>query len=297
MLVDLVRTTTSDGVRLDGALLAGADSKKSPWAVDAFLLVHGTGTNFYSSSLLEAVGGKLAEAGSAVLYANTRGHDLLTTGATKAGPRRQGAAVEVVDDGRYDLAAWVSLLESRGHRRVGIIGHSLGAIKGICLMAEEPPPGVACLVAISPARLSYRYFLKSSRGEDFRRTIEAAEEQVRAGRGETLMQVEFPYPYTVTAAGYLDKYGPRERYNVLPLVGRLRIPTLCTFGSVELANDVVFSGLPEDIENTIAAGQSVSVQVVAGADHAYSGLRGELNARVENWLTRTLSSVPRDLPA
>jgi len=297
MLVDLVRATTSDGVRLDGALLAAADSAKPPWAVDAFLLVHGTGTNFYSSSLLEAIGGKLAEAGSAVLYANTRGHDLLTTGATKAGPRRQGAAVEVVDDGRFDLAAWIAFLEGRGHRRVGIVGHSLGAIKGVCLMADEPPPGVACLVAISPARLSYDYFLKSPRGDEFRRTIAAAEEHVREKRGETLMQVEFPYPYIVTAAGYLDKYGPRERYNVLPLVGRLRIPTLCTFGSVELANDVVFSGLPEDIEKAIPPGGPVTVHVVAGADHAYSGVRGELIARVEGWLKRTLPSVPRDMPS
>lgn len=297
MLVDLIRTTTSDGVRLDGALQSPVADISSPWKVDAFLLVHGTGANFYSSSLLEAVGSRLVERGSAVLYANTRGHDLLTTGATQAGPRRQGAAVEVVDEGRLDLAAWAAFLGERGYRRLGLIGHSLGAIKGVFLMADEPPPGVECLVAISPARLSHAYFLQSPRGEEFRRIVATAEEHVRAGRGETLMQVEFPLPYLVTAAGYLDKYGPQERYNVLSRVGRLRCPTLCTFGSVEVQSNVAFTGLPEDIEKAVTPGRPVAVHVIAGADHVYSGVRGELIARVESWLQRSLPSAPRDLPA
>ena len=113
---------------------------------------------------------------------------------------------------------------------------------------------------------------------------------VESGRSETLIEVQFPIPYVVTAAGYLDKYGPGERFNVLTYVGRLGVPTLFAFGSTEVQNHVAFRGLPEAIEATVQAPQSgnppVQVAVIAGGDHVYSGVRSELIARIERWLAR-----------
>ena len=43
MLVDLVRVTTADGVRLDGGLQTPADPPRSELSCQAALLVHGTG--------------------------------------------------------------------------------------------------------------------------------------------------------------------------------------------------------------------------------------------------------------
>ena len=54
MLVDLIQTTTRDDIRLDGGYQAPATSTKS-LPIDAFCLIHGTGSNFYSSSLLECI--------------------------------------------------------------------------------------------------------------------------------------------------------------------------------------------------------------------------------------------------
>ena len=51
MLVDLVQTTTRDGIRLDGIYLTPPCAPVLP--VDAFVLVHGTGGNFYSSTLFD----------------------------------------------------------------------------------------------------------------------------------------------------------------------------------------------------------------------------------------------------
>ncbi len=45
MLVDLVQTTTRDDIRLNGVYQAPATSVKSP-AIDAFCLIHGTGSNY-----------------------------------------------------------------------------------------------------------------------------------------------------------------------------------------------------------------------------------------------------------
>src|SRR3954463_4000494 len=103
MLVDLVQTTTRDGVRLDGVYQAPARPGTARLAVDAFVLVHGTGGTFYTSSLLESLGERLLELGIGVLRVNTRGHDLVSPAHTIRGSLRQGAAYEVLDDCRHDL--------------------------------------------------------------------------------------------------------------------------------------------------------------------------------------------------
>ena len=56
MLVDLVQTTTRDGVRLDGMLQTPATDIAKAWPVDAVCVVHGTGGNFYGSALFDALG-------------------------------------------------------------------------------------------------------------------------------------------------------------------------------------------------------------------------------------------------
>ena len=77
MLVDLVQVETRDAIRLHGALelpaVGAASTPAGP--VDAWLCIHGTGSNFYSASTLAGLTAKLLAAGAAVLRANTRGHD------------------------------------------------------------------------------------------------------------------------------------------------------------------------------------------------------------------------------
>src|SRR5258708_29692452 len=138
MLVDLVQTTTRDGLRLDGIFQSPAAANGSSLAVDSLCLVHGTGGSFYSSTLFDAFAERLLALGCAVLRVNTRGHDLMSTAATSQGGRRQGAAYEVVDECRHDLAAWLEWLRQRAGPRVGLLGHSLGAVKCLSALAHEP---------------------------------------------------------------------------------------------------------------------------------------------------------------
>jgi hypothetical protein len=53
---------------------------------------------------------------------------------------------------------------------------------------------------------------------------------------------------------------------------RLTSRTLFAFGAIELANNLAFRGLPEEIASTPARGPREWV-VVEGADHFYSGVR------------------------
>src|SRR5260370_35870942 len=87
--------------------------------------------------------------GCGVLRVNTRGHDGISTAVTPQGGRRLGAAYEAVDDCRHDLAAWVDWLRPRAARpraaRVGLVGHSLRAVKCLYAPASPPAPAVAAL--------------------------------------------------------------------------------------------------------------------------------------------------------
>ena len=113
-----------------------------------------------------------------------------------------------------------------------------------------------------------------------------AEKLVAEGEPTRLLEVKLPLPYVITAAGYVEKYGPDERYNYLRFAGSVPCPTLVTLGSVEVEQNMAFRGAPE----ALAEMKRLHVEIVPGADHFYSGVREELVARVEAWL-RTSASM------
>jgi pimeloyl-ACP methyl ester carboxylesterase len=285
MELELVRVTTSDGVRLDGSLRQPAIVPGGSPAVDLAILVHGTASNFYSSTLMDAVETRLTARGIAVLRINTRGHDGISTAVTSEGSRRAGAAYEFIDDCRRDLAAWIRFGAKRDFSRLLLLGHSLGAVKSIYTLAHEHHDGIERLVAISPPRLSYSYFLQDEKGPAFEATYQEALKRIEQGRGDELMEIDFPLAYAITPRGYVDKYGPDERYNILNHLGRVAQRSLVLFGSVELQHNCAFRELPEEIER-LAATRPVAceVGVIAGADHFYSGARDQLVARIDRWL-------------
>ena len=287
MMVDLVQTTTRDGVRLDGVFQSAAVRADSP--LDGVSLVHGAGGSFYTSTLFDALAESLLSVGCAVLRVNTRGHDLMSTASTPQGGRRQGAAYEVVDDCRHDLTAWLDWLKNRVGPRVGLLGHSLGAVKCLYAAAHEPGLAAASVAALSPPRLSYAWFCSSPEGPRFREDYETAERHVESGRPGAPMDMRLPLPGVMTAGGYLEKYGPEERYNYLRFAADAPCPVLVTLGGVEAENNMAFRGAAEALRPLAERHGRMRVQVVAGADHFYSATRGEVTAGVVAWLREALT--------
>ncbi len=281
MLVDLIQVTTRDGVRLDGMLQAPGAGLSA--GVTALVCVHGTGGNFYSSTLFQAFAEHFVALGCAVLRVNTRGHDGISTAVTAQGGRRLGAAYEAVDDCRHDLAAWIDWAAERAGPRLVLVGHSLGAVKSQYTLAQEAHPAVVALVALSPPRLAYSVFRASPTGQEFLDTYAAAESRVRAGQPDALLDVRLPIPYVITASGYVEKYGPDERYNFLKFVGRVPCRMLVTYGGAELTN-MAFGGVPEALAPIAAEHGRLAIETVPGGDHFYSGVRPELITRVDRWL-------------
>jgi alpha/beta superfamily hydrolase len=286
--VDLVQTTTRDGLRLDGLFQPATQPHSSGIPVDALCFVHGTGGNFYSSTLFDDLAAHFLKLGVAVLRINTRGHDLMSSAVTAQGGRRLGAAYERVDECRHDLAAWLDWLKERAGVRIGLVGHSLGAVKCLYTLAQEPRLGAGCVAALSPPRLSYSWFCTSPEGPHFLETYTEAERHVQSGRPATLLDVKLPLPFVVTAAGYVEKYGPDERYNYLHFAAGLPCPGLLTLGSVEVETNMAFRGAPEALAALGDRNGRLTVATITGADHFYTGARADLMARLEAWL-RTLS--------
>jgi dienelactone hydrolase len=287
VIVDLVQTTTRDGLRLDGTFQAA--SSAPALALDALCLVHGTGGNFYGSALFDALAERMQALGVGILRVNTRGHDGISTAQTARGGRRQGAAYELLDECRHDLAAWLDWLRGRAGPRVGLLGHSSGAVKALYATAHESQLAPACVVAVSPPRLSYSAFCASPNGPAFLETYAEAERLIRAGTPGALMEVKLPLPYVITAAGYVEKYGPDERYNYLRFVGGLPCPVLVTLGSVEVADNMAFAGAPEELARLAGRYPRLRAEVIAGADHFYTGQRETLADGVEAWLRVALA--------
>ncbi len=286
MFVDLVQTTTRDGVRLDG--MFQAPPIPPAVALDALCLIHGTGGNFYSSTLFDVIAERLLTMGVGVLRVNTRGHDGISTAVTAKGGRRQGAAYEIGDECRHDLTAWLDWLRQRAGPRVGLLGHSMGAVKALYATAHETTLNPAAVIAVSPPQLSYSTFCASPNGPEFLATYAEAERLTQAGKPAALLEVKLPLPYVITAAGYLEKYGPDERYNYLRFTGGLPCPVLVTLGEIEVANNMAFAGAPEELARLAVRNPRLRTEVVPGADHFYTGVREALVGCVESWLREAL---------
>lgn len=286
MLVDLVRIPTPDGFLLD-AILQRPATRLTRQLPDAICFIHGTGSNFYSSTLFEFLAQRFLEQGLAVLRANTRGHDGISTAVTEKGGVRLGAAYETVDACRHDLTALADWLRDNVGPRTIFLGHSVGAVKCLYAAAHEPAfAGVDSLVLLSPPRLSYEWFCSGPKREEFLASYRLAEAKVQEGQGGALLDVKMPLPYVSSAASYLEKYGPEERYHFVRFLPMVRTPSLFLFGTVEVEKNVAFQQSPDLIGARKAKQPGLDVVVIPGGDHFYTGVRDAAWQAIETWLPR-----------
>ena len=133
----------------------------------------------------------LAEQGYACLALNTKGHD--TVWAEQGAGRYYGNALEILDNSRSDLRAGIDYLWEKGYRSIGILGHSMGAVKVGYYAANENDDRVAAVIPISPVRLSYSYYMESEDAEEFRGIIEQADQLEAEDKAQELMESAVPH--------------------------------------------------------------------------------------------------------
>ncbi len=192
MIVELVKTQTRDGVRLDGAITRGSvnaasDVASSSKPTGLIVCLHGVGSNFYCSTMMNVLAEGLHGEQWDVLRVNTRGHDYCYVGSFKMGVRRLGSGYETVADCVQDIASWVQWAKQAGYERVVLLGHSLGAIKTVFYQSQETSDLVIAVLAISPPRLEHEIFLVGERSGEFRASFGAAENLIAKGLMDELV--------------------------------------------------------------------------------------------------------------
>jgi len=288
MPAELCRAETSDGLFLDGALLRPDSPRTQPRRppVDVFLLVHGTGSNFYAPGVLEHFAHHALDDGFPVLRVNTRGHDGMASIPGRGRSRPGGAAYENIAEARLDLACWIDFLGERGFERVAVVGHSMGAVKTIDAQARAPHARVAAIVALSPPRFSHAQLMAHPRAQPFRDDFRRASELEASGDGDALISVRQPLPMVLTAAGFLAKYGPHDDYDFVPRLPELRVPACLIMGSEAAARSPAFEGLPAELERQARAHPLLEVHVVPGADVNFAACLDKPYRIASDWLGR-----------
>jgi pimeloyl-ACP methyl ester carboxylesterase len=280
--IEMARIETTDGLFLDGVLWHPQSTGQLP--VDAFLLIHGTGSNFYAPGLLETFARLAVAGGTAVLRINTRGHDGISSIPGRSSSLKGGATYERIGDCTLDVTASVSWLAAKGFDRVVLVGHSMGGVKALYSQAHAHHAAVTGVIGISPPRFSHQRMASHPRGEKFREEFGRARDLVAQGQPEQLLAVTQPLPFLATAAGYVEKYGPEDRYDFVPLLLRLKCPVLILFGSESIKTSPAFDGLDTALTEVVAGNSAIACEIVAGANINYTGCENVPFTRAAAWL-------------
>ena len=288
MLVDLISVVNREGLTLDGAFYAPAAGVQYPGPVDAMLLIHGSRGNFCDPAT-KAMAQDLSAAGIACLALNTNAHDTLWY--NPPGDNYKGNAFEILENTMSDLRAGIDHLEQRGYRAVGLLGHSMGAVRVAYYAATQDDPRVAAVVPVSPVRLSYSHYLESVDAAEFRANMETAQRLMDAGNPDGVFRVNFPIPQFFSAASYLDKHGPFEKYNLLNLADRIRTPLLALNGSRETHTRL--KDMAQDLARAAVNSPAAAAIMVDEGEHSLVNRTPEASAAVLQWLAAlTLQKSP-----
>ncbi len=279
MLVDLISVVNKEGLRLDGAFYAPADGFPDPGAVDAVLLIHGSRGNFCDPAT-KSMAEDLSAHGVACLTLNTNAHDTVWFNPPTGDYR--GNAFEILENTMSDLRAGIDYLESRGYRAIGILGHSMGAVRVTYYAATHNDPRVAAVIPVSPVRLSYSYYLESTDADEFRANAEAAQRLIDQGDPHGLLRVDFPIPQYYSATSYIDKHGPFERYNLINLADRIRVPLLALNGSRETHTRLL--NMAQDLARAAVNSPRSNALMVDEGEHSLVNKTSEASAAVLHWL-------------
>jgi pimeloyl-ACP methyl ester carboxylesterase len=214
--------TTLVSIETDTIPLEGAFYEPEGRAsAGAALLFHGNTMNFYVGPP-RFLPPALTRLGFACLAFNRRGHDVLSTRASRA---VEGGAFQLVREALADNHVAAEWLAQRGFPRPVVIGHSHGGMLAVRHVADHPATSALVLLSahcggkgLVPLG-SKAGLLAGSRIDEITREARAL---VEAGRGRELMLLP-GWWYVVTAEGFLDML--TELPDVLELARRSRVPS------------------------------------------------------------------------
>lgn len=273
MKMELVAIATP-GAPLDGLYYEPTDGA----ARGGVLLFHGNTMNFYTGAL-RFLPPALVRLGYACLAFNRRGHDVLSTRASRLA---EGGAYQLTREALEDNRLAAAWLAGRGHREPIVIGHSNGGMMGVQHAVDHPETRALVLLSAGrggPTSVESGGTEGLLAGARLAELTAQARALVSAGRGRDLMFMP-GWWYVITAESFLDRL--TEVPDVIGLAPRVRCPVLYVRGDQENAHRY-----PAEAFCTLATVPATPV-VIPDCDHFYNGREEAVIAAVTGWLSRTL---------
>jgi len=260
---EIVTLKTADGVRLQGIVFRAARPKAT-----ALFLVHGYGGNFY-----EAYFPKLADAavraGYDTLALNMRDHD-------------SGSKKSSFTDNQTDLAAGAAYLRELGHKRLVLLGQSMGTNRVLYYQAASGDPDIAATILVSGPGDLFEWNVWQFGKEKAQAAVDEALSLQRSGREEELMLVDLgPIGKALYTPRYLlSMRGPGRLSNPYENIAKVKNPVLIVQGG---ADKLIAPDIGKRLQT--AAGTIAVLATIEGAGHSFDNYESLLSEKILSWLS------------
>lgn len=268
-------TISTDTIPLDGVLYEPERGNGK-----AAIYFHGNTMNFYTGAA-RFLAPALVAMGFTFLAFNRRGHDVLTTRASRA---PEGGAFQTTGEALADNRYAVEWLATHGFAEPVVIGHSNGGMLGVQHVIDHPQtPALVLLSAGRGGAHSTSGGPEKLLAQDRHAEFEArAQQLVAAGRGRELMLLP-GWWYAISAESFLDRN--KTVPDTVPLAAQIHCPVLAIRGSAENP-----SRYPAEEFQAECAGPC-TVKIIPNCDHFYVGRETEVTRVVTNWLDTMLQQT------
>ena len=264
-------TIETDSIPIEGLYYTPSGKIKG-----AALYFHGNTMNFYTGAA-KFLAPQLTEAGFAFFAFNRRGHDILSTRASR---QPVGGAFQTIAESFADNDYARAWLKQQGFAEQIIIGHSNGGMLAVAHAAKYPD--TPALVLLSAAKGGVGQDLKPGSEKLFamdqaEQITAKAKELVAKGLGKELMMLP-GWWYLISAESYLDRLVSVP--NTIALAPQITCPVFAIRGDMEDQHRY-----PVEEFQAACAGPC-EVNIVPQCDHFYNGREDHVATLVVDWLEK-----------
>jgi pimeloyl-ACP methyl ester carboxylesterase len=193
--------------------------------------------------------------------------------------RKQSLACDAINthaprQAEDEIGFWLEWLQKKGHRRIVVAGHSLGATHVAALLNRKSPATVAAAVLIAPVYMGGE--MAAAQKQEF---TQKAQAQLSAGNSEPgVYRLSFCANYTAPPQAYLE-YLSLTREHVGSLIKNLNLPVFMITGSEDTLSDL---GWIRSL-----AGPKIRYEEIQGGNHMFDAEQEfDLNERLLNLLNQ-----------
>lgn len=284
MKQELVRINSIDEIEQPGILYTpNEDTDK------IVIHVHGLNGNFYENRFLDILAKSYTDKNYAFLTFNNRGRDFITELLKGNDYTIIGGSLERFKDCILDIDGVVNWVKEKGYKEIILEGHSYGCNKVLYYYNHRKDDSIKKIVLLAPCDIPSegKKFLSE---EEYNKAKEESTRLFQENKENELIDFSVMANGKIAAGTYYNDFLPNGENDFIRYVdgingksqvlNNIYVPTLVIFGDADECVltqpiDVVKEYLKNNLSNC-------NIQIIDGADHAYTGRYEELGKVIKN---------------